>query len=61
MSSVPDGHTPKQLDKVRTLLDGLITNFKENMQPSSNLSVDETMIGLRGRFGAKQYILRNMG
>ena len=40
----------------RTLLDGLISNFKANMKPSSNLSVDETMIGFRGRFGAKQYI-----
>lgn len=56
VSSVPDGRTPKRLDKVRTLLDGLITNFKSSMQPSSNLSVDETMIGFRGRFGAKQYI-----
>ena len=53
VSSVPDGRTPKRLDKVRTLLDGLITNFKSSMQPSSNLSVDETMIGFRGRFGAK--------
>ena len=26
------------------------------MHPSSNLSVDETMVGFRGRFGAKQYI-----
>ena len=36
VSSVPDGRTPKRLDKVRTLLDGLITNFKSSMQPSSN-------------------------
>ena len=26
------------------------------MHPSSNLSVDETMVGFRGQFGAKQYI-----
>ena len=26
------------------------------MNPSPNLSVDETMVGFRGRFGAKQYI-----
>ena len=56
VSSVPDGCIPKRLDKVPTLLDGLISNFKANMKPSSNLSVDETMIGFRGRFGAKQYI-----
>ena len=38
-------------EQSQRLLDGLITNFKENMQPSANLSVDETMIGFRGRFG----------
>ena len=56
VSSVPDGCIQKRLDKVRTLLDGLISNFKANMKPSSNLSVDETMIGFRCRFGAKEYI-----
>ena len=55
VSSVPAGRTAKRLDKLQTLLEGLITNFKANMQPSANLSVDETMIGFRGRFGAKQY------
>ena len=33
-----------------------ISNFKRNMHPSRNVSVDETMVGFRGRFGAKQYI-----
>ena len=57
VSSVPDGQTtPKRLDKVRILMDALISNFKKNMNPSPNLSVDETMVGFRGRFGAKQYI-----
>ena len=37
-------------------LDALISNFKRNMHPSKNLSVDETMVGFRRRFGAKQYI-----
>ena len=26
------------------------------MNPSPNLSMDETMVGFQGRFGAKQYI-----
>ena len=56
VSSVPVGQTPKRIDKVRVLLDELISSFKANWQPSQNLSVDETMIGFRGRFGAKQYI-----
>ena len=53
VSSIPTGHTPKRLHKVQVLLDTLIDNFKGNMHPSANLSVDETMIGFRGRFGAK--------
>ena len=56
VSSIPTGHTPKRLHKVQVLLDVLIANFKGNMHPSANLSVDETMIGFRGRFGTKQYI-----
>ena len=56
ISSVPEGQTPNRLDKVRALLNLLVGNFKKYMNPSSNLSVDETMIGFRGRFGAKQYI-----
>ena len=48
--------TSWSIDKVRVLLDELISSFKANWQPSQNLSVDETMIGFHGRFGAKQYI-----
>ena len=56
VSSTPTGHTPKRLHKVHKLLNALVSNFKRNMRPSSNLSVDETMVGFRERFGAKQYI-----
>ena len=48
VSSVPDGQTPKRLDKVRILMDALIFNFKKSMDPSPNLSVDETMVGFEG-------------
>lgn len=56
ISHVPDNATYRRIDKVKILQDRLITTFKSNMQPSSELSVDETMVGFRGRFGPKQYI-----
>ena len=56
VSSTPTGHTPKRLHKVHILLNALVSNFKRYMHPSSNLSVDEIMVGFRGRFGAKQYM-----
>ncbi len=56
ISHVPDNATPCRIDKVKILQIQLITLFKSNMQPSTELSVDETMVGFRGRFGPKQYI-----
>lgn len=41
---------------MKRTLDALIVNFKQNIHPSRNLSVDETMVGFRGRYGAKQYM-----
>ena len=56
VSSTPTGHTPKRLHKVHILLNTLVSNFKRCMRSISNLSVDETMMGFSGRFGAKQYM-----
>ena len=42
--------------KYKFFSDAVISNFKGNMHPSRNLSVDETMVGFRGHYGAKQYI-----
>ena len=56
VSHVPPNETPRQIHKIQFLLDAVISNFKGNMHPSRNLSVDETMVGFRRRFGAKQYI-----
>ena len=54
------GHTesnpPRRIDKVKSFLDPLLTNFKSSYSPSRNISVDETMVGFRGRFGPKQYM-----
>ena len=46
----------KKINKVKDILDLLIANFQQAFHPSRNLSVDETMVGFRGRFAAKQYM-----
>ena len=50
------GGEEKRIDKVKIVLDLLVTNFKKCFTPKSNLSVDETMVGFLGRFGPKQYM-----
>ena len=54
MLHVGDG--PRRVDKVRPLMDALVGNFQTFYSPTQNLAVDETMVGFRGRFGAKQYM-----
>ena len=53
-----DDAPARRIDKVKDLLDILIPIFQasSSYQPSQNISVDETMVGFRGHFGAKQYI-----
>ena len=46
----------KRIDKVRIILNLLLGNFQRCYAPARNLSVDETMVGFRGRFGLKQYM-----
>ena len=46
----------KKINKVKDVLDMLIYNFQKAYSPSRNLSADETMVGFRGRFAAKQYM-----
>ena len=48
----------KRVDKVKLLHDCLITKFQARFHPGQELAVDETMVGFRGRFGAKQYMLQ---
>ena len=47
------GSTPRKIDKIKPLLDILLPRF---YKPSKNLSIDEMMVGFRGRFGSKQYM-----
>ena len=51
-----EGGTSHRLDKVRSMLELLIPKFQSSYMPSQNISVDETMVGFRGRFVARQYI-----
>ncbi len=46
----------KRIDKVKKVVKLLVTNFQSAFAPSRDLSVDETMVGFRGRFGPKQYM-----
>ena len=48
------GHNP--LSKVRRFLDPLIKNFQEDYHPSCKLSIDESMIGFKGRLSFFQYL-----
>ena len=50
------GNTPRKIDKVKPLLDVLLPRFQQLYQPSKNLSIDETIVGFRGRFGSIQYM-----
>ena len=47
---------PARINKVKALLDLLIPNFQASYNPSRDVAVDETMVGFRGCFGAKQYL-----
>ena len=48
-------YPPSCIDKVKMFLEPLLRNFQCSYKPSRNISVDETMVGFRGPFGAKQY------
>ena len=45
----------KRIDKIRLLFNHLLAKFQEHFYPYTNISVDETMVGFRGRFGSNQY------
>ena len=56
VSHTEPGCTEKKTDKIQMFLDQLLPKFRENYNPSENISVDETMIGHRGRFSVIQYM-----
>ena len=52
----PGGNTPRKVDKIKPLLDILLPTFQRLYRPSQNLSIDETIVGFRGRFCSIQYM-----
>ena len=42
--------------KVRPLLDAVVENFQSSYSPSDNLSIDESMVGFKGRLAFLQYM-----
>ena len=46
----------KKITKVKALLDLLISKFQNSFDVRRHVAIDETMVGFRGRFGAKQYM-----
>lgn len=48
------GHDP--LYKLRPLLDPLIANFRAAYTPNRELSIDEAMVGFKGRLSFIQYL-----
>ena len=45
-----------KLYKVRPLLEAVVKNFQAEYTPSENLSIDESMIGFKGRLAFLQYM-----
>ena len=50
------GEPVTKVNKVTAVMDLLIPRFRQYYSPSVNLSIDETMVGFRGRFSSLQYI-----
>ena len=60
-SHAEEGQPERRIDKVKTLIDILNPIFQSSYKPSQDVGVDETMVGFRGRFGAKQYMPNKPG
>lgn len=45
-----------KLYKVRPLLDAVVKNFQSSYTPIENLSIDESMVGFKGRLAFLQYM-----
>ena len=57
MLHVSHSTTPAtKIDKIKITLDHLVDKFQYSYLPAQNVAVDETMVGFRGRFGARQYM-----
>ena len=48
-----------KLYKVRPFLEAVVRNFQANYTLSENLSIDESMVGFKGRLAFLQYMPKN--
>ena len=56
MLYLPESTTPThRIDEVKSLLDILLASFQSVFYPSQDVSIDETMIGFKGRISFMQY------
>ena len=56
MLHLPEQTIPQyRLDKVRPLLEYLVSRFQSVFYPACEISIDETMIGFKGRVSFQQY------
>ena len=53
-SHVEEGQPERRIDKVKSLIEIQIPNFQSCYKPSRDIAIDETMVGFKKRFGAKQ-------
>ena len=56
MLHVGETSSPNKRSKIQPFLDKIIPLFQTHLQPSRELSIDESMIAFRGRVGFRQYI-----
>ncbi len=57
-TKMPDRSSPEydRLYKIRPLLESIVPSFKSVYTPSMNISVDESIIGFKGRLSFIQYM-----
>ena len=60
VSHTEPGQPVLKVDKVQAILQHLIAKFQSSYHPSRNIAIDETMVGFRGRFAAKQYMPKKL-
>ena len=52
---LPESALTHRIDKVRPLLDTILTSFQSALYPGCDIAVDETMVGFKGRVSFRQY------
>ena len=53
MLHLPESAPTHHIDKVRPLLDTILTSFQSAFYPGCDIAVDETMVGFKGRVSVR--------